>query len=182
MLGNTCIFTKTLSKYTWLFFSSRTSARKRMSSTLASPSTGGAAMATSTASVETAARGRECKKQPGRPGSCGRRGGDLWRCCVWSRALRARLWWRLRFGPDPLDKLPRALQLQHQSAVPGPAATRVGNLTGIILWWKNKLKKKKQTLIYFLFFRHSDSGQTSAANTGGQSRLFGPEEHRDDLG
>lgn len=57
------VFTKTLSREMWLLFSSRTSARKRMSSALASPSTGGAAMATSTASAETAVTGRDSDKQ-----------------------------------------------------------------------------------------------------------------------
>lgn len=33
-------------------------------------------------------------------------------------------------------------------------------------------------ITYFVFFRHSDSGQTSPVNTGG---LFGPEQRRDDV-
>lgn len=47
---------RTLSRETWLFFTSRTEAKNRMSSALASPSVGGAAMDTPTASVDTSTK------------------------------------------------------------------------------------------------------------------------------
>lgn len=131
-------------------------------------------MATSTASVETAVRGRNFDKQQRKSrspvlverieGTCD--------AAVFAAGLGA------HGDGNGSTSVPthrtNSYRLCSSSTGLLPSALLAPDLGVLQLLFseksKNKVKENKQALIYFLIFRHSDSGQTSPASIGGQNR------------